>query len=51
MFLLIMKRLREAGYAQYEISNFAKPGFESKHNSMYWRNQSYYGLAQVLMAI
>jgi putative oxygen-independent coproporphyrinogen III oxidase len=44
MFLLIMKRLREAGYVQYEISNFAKPGFESRHNSMYWLNRSYYGL-------
>lgn len=44
MFLHIMKRLREAGYGQYEISNFAKPGFESRHNAMYWRNQPYYGL-------
>lgn len=44
MFLHIMKRLKEAGYGQYEISNFAKPGYESRHNSMYWLNQSYYGL-------
>ncbi|WP_159883784.1 radical SAM family heme chaperone HemW [Paenibacillus puerhi] len=44
MFLHIMKRLNEAGYGQYEISNFAKPGYESRHNSMYWRNQPYYGL-------
>ncbi|PZE22905.1 radical SAM family heme chaperone HemW [Paenibacillus xerothermodurans] len=44
MFLLIMKRLKAAGYDQYEISNFAKPGFESRHNSMYWLNRSYYGL-------
>jgi putative oxygen-independent coproporphyrinogen III oxidase len=44
MYLLIMRKLAEAGYRQYEISNFAKPGFESRHNSMYWRNQSYYGL-------
>jgi putative oxygen-independent coproporphyrinogen III oxidase len=44
MFLLIMKRLKEAGYVQYEISNFAKPGSESRHNSMYWLNRSYYGL-------
>ncbi|WP_281891092.1 radical SAM family heme chaperone HemW [Paenibacillus sp. YYML68] len=44
MFVHIMNRLREAGYGQYEISNFAKAGYESKHNSMYWRNQSYYGL-------
>ncbi|OXM86133.1 radical SAM family heme chaperone HemW [Paenibacillus rigui] len=44
MFLLIMDRLKKAGYAQYEISNFAKPGYESRHNSMYWLNRSYYGL-------
>ncbi|NDI33755.1 radical SAM family heme chaperone HemW [Chengkuizengella sediminis] len=44
MFLLIMNRLNEAGYQQYEISNFAKPGFESNHNKMYWNNQSYYGI-------
>jgi len=44
MYELIMRRLEEAGYQQYEISNFAKPGYESKHNSMYWRNRSYYGL-------
>ncbi|NHN30961.1 radical SAM family heme chaperone HemW [Paenibacillus agricola] len=44
MFLLIMKRLQAAGYGQYEISNFAKPGAESRHNSMYWLNRSYYGL-------
>ncbi|WP_248926762.1 radical SAM family heme chaperone HemW [Paenibacillus hamazuiensis] len=44
MFLYIMKRLGEAGYEQYEISNFARPGFESRHNSMYWRNRSYYGI-------
>lgn len=44
MFALIMERLEAAGYGQYEISNFAKPGYESRHNSMYWRNQSYYGL-------
>ncbi|HZG84150.1 radical SAM family heme chaperone HemW [Paenibacillus sp.] len=44
MFHLIMDRMRSAGYEQYEISNFAKPGFESKHNTVYWRNESYYGL-------
>jgi oxygen-independent coproporphyrinogen-3 oxidase len=44
MFSLIMRRLREAGYRQYEISNFALPGFESRHNSAYWLNHSYYGL-------
>jgi oxygen-independent coproporphyrinogen-3 oxidase len=44
MFLLLMKRLKEGGYRHYEISNFAKPGFESRHNSIYWRNEPYYGL-------
>ncbi|KRE90345.1 coproporphyrinogen III oxidase [Paenibacillus sp. Soil766] len=44
MYELIMKRLEGAGYKQYEISNFAKPGRESRHNTMYWRNRSYYGL-------
>jgi oxygen-independent coproporphyrinogen-3 oxidase len=37
-------RLREAGYRQYEISNFALPGFESRHNQKYWRMESYLGL-------
>ncbi|WP_413773579.1 radical SAM family heme chaperone HemW [Paenibacillus campinasensis] len=44
MYLLLMERMREAGYKQYEISNFAKPGFESRHNMTYWRNEDYYGL-------
>lgn len=44
MYLLIMERMKAAGYKQYEISNFAKPGFESKHNITYWRNEDYYGL-------
>jgi oxygen-independent coproporphyrinogen-3 oxidase len=37
MYELMLDRLSAAGYAQYEISNFAKPGFESRHNSKYWR--------------
>ncbi|GGA20307.1 radical SAM family heme chaperone HemW [Paenibacillus physcomitrellae] len=44
MYLLLMSRMKEAGYKQYEISNFAKPGFESRHNMTYWRNEDYYGL-------
>lgn len=44
MFERIMERLEAAGYRQYEISNFARPGFESRHNTMYWRNRAYYGL-------
>ena len=34
----------ENGYIQYEISNFAKPGFESKHNLKYWSQDEYLGL-------
>ncbi|MEV5028656.1 radical SAM family heme chaperone HemW [Paenibacillus sp. LPE1-1-1.1] len=44
MFILLMEMLKSNGYAHYEISNFAKPGFESRHNSTYWRNEPYYGL-------
>ncbi len=40
----LQNRLFEAGYCQYEISNFAKPGFESKHNSNYWARAPYLGL-------
>ena len=36
--------LTENGYEQYEISNFARPGHESIHNSSYWWNIEYYGL-------
>jgi oxygen-independent coproporphyrinogen-3 oxidase len=35
--------LRGAGYHHYEISNWAKPGFESKHNLKYWRREPYLG--------
>ena len=43
-FLLLMQWLREKGYEHYEVSNFAKPGFRSKHNSSYWKGSSYLGL-------
>ncbi|MCD6410321.1 radical SAM family heme chaperone HemW [bacterium] len=35
--------LENSGYTHYEISNFAKPGFESKHNKIYWKNLPYIG--------
>jgi oxygen-independent coproporphyrinogen-3 oxidase len=41
---MLMKGLREAGYEHYEISNFAKPGFRSKHNSSYWQSKKYIGI-------
>lgn len=40
---LIQKTLNNHGLQQYEISNFSKPGYESKHNIAYWNNQQYYG--------
>ncbi|MEO5946968.1 MAG: radical SAM family heme chaperone HemW [Chitinophagaceae bacterium] len=43
-FLLLMKWLSEAGYEHYEISNFAKPGCRSMHNSSYWQGKKYLGL-------
>lgn len=44
MYMHLIERLTGAGYGHYEISNFAKPGFESRHNITYWRNEPYYGL-------
>jgi len=43
-FLLLMDWLEKAGYEHYEISNFSKPGFRSKHNSSYWSGKHYLGL-------
>ncbi|MFC5532097.1 radical SAM family heme chaperone HemW [Cohnella yongneupensis] len=44
MYEYLMERLGGEGYRQYEISNFARPGYESRHNTTYWRNEPYYGL-------
>ena len=43
MYLYAVEYLEKAGYAQYEISNFARPGYESRHNLRYWRLQEYAG--------
>jgi oxygen-independent coproporphyrinogen III oxidase len=43
MFEATAELLTEAGYQQYEISNFAKPGCTSRHNSAYWSRESYLG--------
>jgi oxygen-independent coproporphyrinogen-3 oxidase len=43
-FELLMQWSGETGYEHYEISNFARPNFRSKHNSSYWKGQSYTGL-------
>jgi len=43
MYLAAVEFLSRSGYAQYEISNFARPGYESRHNLKYWRMQDYLG--------
>ena len=43
MFQMAIDAARSAGFAQYEISNFARPGRECRHNLHYWRNEPYYG--------
>lgn len=42
-YLWTVERLERAGYGQYEISNFAKPGFRSRHNWKYWMTMPYMG--------
>jgi oxygen-independent coproporphyrinogen-3 oxidase len=44
MFALIEDKLKGIGLDKYEISNFARSGFESRHNYVYWRDQSYWGI-------
>ncbi len=44
MFEIAIERLTSAGFCHYEISNYAKPGFESKHNSNYWNHSNYLGI-------
>ena len=43
-FLEADRRLQAAGYEHYEVSNYAKPGFRSRHNSSYWQGTAYLGL-------
>ncbi len=42
-FNALIEELKKAGYRHYEISNFARPGFESRHNSSYWNDTPYLG--------
>jgi oxygen-independent coproporphyrinogen-3 oxidase len=39
-----MRQMELHGYQQYEISNYARPGFQSRHNLTYWNNEEYYGI-------
>ena len=43
MYEVAVEVLRAAGFVHYEISNFARPGFESRHNKTYWLNEPYFG--------
>ncbi|WP_266203519.1 radical SAM family heme chaperone HemW [Pontibacter kalidii] len=43
-FEILLEQMARHGFVQYEISNFCQPGFESKHNSNYWRGVHYLGV-------
>ena len=40
----VLSKLRKNGYRRYEVSNFAKPGFQCRHNLTYWRDEEFYGI-------
>jgi len=44
MYLLLLDKVKEKGFEAYEISNFALPGFRSRHNSSYWKQEPYLGV-------
>ena len=44
LYLLAVKELAAHGFTQYEVSNFALPGFESRHNCRYWKCSDYLGI-------
>ncbi len=44
LYMVMVNRLREKGFYQYEVSNFAKNGYESRHNSRYWKCLDYIGI-------
>ena len=43
MYQKICNKLKENGFNHYEVSNFSKKGYESRHNLVYWKNREYYG--------
>lgn len=43
MYRLLIEEMEKKGLHQYEISNFSRKGYESKHNLIYWNNEEYYG--------
>ncbi len=43
MYYMIVNELTKFGYNHYELSNFSKKGYESRHNLTYWKNERYYG--------
>jgi len=44
MYWVVCNFLKNAGYEHYEVSNFSKPGYRSRHNSNYWNGRHYFGL-------
>jgi oxygen-independent coproporphyrinogen III oxidase len=44
MFETMQAVLQDVGYTRYEVSSYAKPGFESRHNTLYWTDEEYWGI-------
>lgn len=44
MYLLLLEKIKQNGFEAYEISNFALPGYRSRHNSSYWKQEPYSGV-------